>query len=185
RVKGKRLYEYARENLEVERPKRTVEIFNIERIEGELCEKNPSFRIIVKCSKGTYIRTLAVDIGRALGFPAHMSSLKRIETASSTIDETVTFEEVEKAIEENRLTDILYPVARGLKHMPVWQVTKDVKQRVLLGQKLPRPELTINEPFLVMYNDELLAIYKSHEKNTNEIKPVRVFNMFKNEGEVK
>lgn len=184
RVKGKRLYEYARENIEVERPERTVTIFDMKRIDSELSEKEPSFRIIVNCSKGTYIRTLAVDIGKALGFPAHMSYLKRIETDSFTIDETVTFEQVEKAIEENRLADILYPVVRGLKHMPVWQVTKEVKQRVLLGQKLPLPNLNINEPFLVMYKDELLAIYKNHEKNAHEIKPVRVFNMYKNEGEV-
>lgn len=184
RVKGKRLYEYARENLEVERPERTVTIFDIERIDGELSAAEPSFRIIVNCSKGTYIRTLAVDIGKALGFPAHMSYLKRIETDSFTIDETVTFEQVEKAIAENRLEHILYPVARGLKYMPVWQVTEEVKQRVLLGQKLPRPILNINEPFLVMYKDELLAIYKNHEKNAHEIKPARVFNMYKNEGEV-
>src|SRR5690625_1275446 len=185
RVKGKRLYEYARENLEVERPERTVTINHIKQIENNLSLTEPSFRIVVNCSKGTYIRTLAVDIGKKLGYPAHMSYLKRIETDSFTIDETVTFEQVEKAVVENRLKDIMYPVARGLEHMPVWNVSKEVKTRVLLGQKLPRPDIKFSEPFLVKYKNELLAIYKYHEKNKTEIKPVRVFNMYKNEGEVR
>jgi len=183
RVKGKRLYEYARENIEVERPKRKVTIFSIKRIKKEMTKANPSFRIIINCSKGTYIRTLAVDIGKKLGFPAHMSHLERIETDSFTIDEAVTFEEVEQAIAENRIEDILFSVERALQHMPKWFVSEAVKQRVLLGQKLPRPEEAIEAPFLVMYENELLAIYKYHEVNEDEIKPVRVFNMYKNEGE--
>lgn len=184
RVDGKRLYEYARENLEVERPERTVTIHQIERLSNQITKANPSFQIKVTCSKGTYIRTLAVDIGKKLGYPAHMSFLKRIETDSFTIDETVTFEQVEKAIQTNQTGKILYPIVRGLAHMPVWQVSKEIKSRVLLGQKLQRPQQELGEPFLVMHEKELLAIYKYHEKNMDEIKPVRVFNMFKNEGEL-
>lgn len=185
RVKGKRLYEYARENLEVERPERIVHIYNIERIQKSEKTSNHRFNIVVDCSKGTYIRTLAVDIGKELGFPSHMSYLKRIGTDSFSIDETVTFEQVEEAVAENRLESVLFPVMRGLEHMPVWNVSEDVKARVLMGQKLPRPQENIPGPFLVMYQNELLAIYKNHEKNSDEIKPVRVFNMYKNEGELK
>jgi len=185
RVNGKRLYEYARENIEVERPKRTVTIFSIDLLDKQVGQSNPSFQIVVNCSKGTYIRTLAVDIGKKLGYPAHMSYLKRIETDSFTIDETVTFEQIEEAMKEKRIGDVLFPVARGLRHMPVWQVSQDMKERVLLGQKLPRPAIDIDSPFAVKYGEELLAIYKYHEKNVDEIKPVRVFNMYKNEGEIK
>lgn len=184
RVKGKRLYEYARENLEVERPERRVNIFSIQQVDNKLDQDKHTFQIIVDCSKGTYIRTLAVDIGRKLGYPAHMSYLKRIGTDSFTIEETVTFEQVEKAVAENRIEDVLHPVVRGLHHMPVWQVSEDIKRRVLIGQKLPRPETDLREPFLVMHNEELLAIYQYHERNDHEIKPVRVFNMYKNEGEL-
>ncbi|HZG72243.1 MAG TPA: tRNA pseudouridine(55) synthase TruB, partial [Chondromyces sp.] len=79
KVKGKKLYEYARQGIEVERPSRTVTIHELELLdERELFEGETitfSFRAV--CSKGTYIRTLAVMIGERLGFPAHMSRLTR------------------------------------------------------------------------------------------------------------
>src|SRR5699024_5174898 len=149
RVNGKRLYEYARENIEVERPKRTVTIFAIDLLDKQADQSNPSFQIVVNCSKGTYIRTLAVDIGKKLGYPAHMSYLKRIETDSFTIDEAVTFEQIEEAMKEKRIGDVLFPVARGLRHMPVWQISQGMKNRVLLGQKLPRQAIDIDSPFAV------------------------------------
>lgn len=185
RVKGKRLYEYAREKIEVKRPERTVTIRKIERLPLKMTLEEPKIKIMVDCSKGTYIRTLSVDIGKALGLPAHMSNLKRIETDSFTIDETVTFEEVEEAKKDGRLRDLLYSVSRALQHMPILQVNKATKNKVLLGQKLKRPEKELASPFLVMYENELLAIYENHKKNKDEIKPVRVFNMHKNEGEKK
>ncbi|HLS23396.1 MAG TPA: tRNA pseudouridine(55) synthase TruB [Pseudogracilibacillus sp.] len=183
RVQGKRLYEYARENIEVTRPKRHVTIHNITRITSIKDRTYPKFTIEVKCSKGTYIRTLAVDIGKKLGYPAHLSYLKRIETDSFTLDETVTLEEIERKAEEGKLSTIIEPIERGLQHLPVWQVPANIKRRVLLGQKLKRPTEMKQSPFLVMHNNQLLAIYKHHSQNEKEIKPVRVFNMYKNEGE--
>lgn len=185
RVNGKRLYEYARENIEVERPERTVDIYRIKRTSNRASASPNSFTIIVNCSKGTYIRTLAVDIGKQLGFPAHMSFLKRIETDSFTIEETSTFEQIEKAVNTRRLHEVMFPVERGLEHLPVWEVDEQLKRRVLLGQKLPRPQIDLEAPFTVMHKGKLLAIYQYHELNDNEIKPVRVFNMYKNEGELK
>src|SRR5699024_9151668 len=84
RVKGKRLYEYARQNLHVERPTREVHIYEI----ADLKQENAhSFTMKVTCSKGTYMRTLCVDIGKKLGYPAHMSELIRIEAGSFSADE--------------------------------------------------------------------------------------------------
>ena len=79
KVNGKKLYEYARAGQEVERPVRTITIHEFvllddrEVFEGETI----SFRFRVTCSKGTYVRTLAVMIGEKLGFPSHMSHLVR------------------------------------------------------------------------------------------------------------
>lgn len=182
KIKGRRLYEYARQNIEVERPERTVTIYDIKRINNST---NNPFSIEVVCSKGTYIRTLAVDIGRKLGYAAHMSSLIRIETDSFTIEETVTFDQIEQAMTNNRIEDVLYPIERALQHLPNLQVSKQMKHRILQGQKLKAPEEKLDEPFLMMYGKQLLAIYKYHEKNEHEIKPVRVFNMYKSEGEMK
>ena len=79
KVNGKRLYEYARQGIEIERPTRLVTIYSIELLDDSLIFNGEtiSFRFRVACSKGTYIRTLAVMIGEALGYPAHMSELSQ------------------------------------------------------------------------------------------------------------
>src|SRR5690625_1116434 len=71
KVKGKKLYEYARNHEEVERPKRQVTIFDIIRLESDNNDDS-LIKIKVVCSKGTYIRTLCVDIGKNLGYPSNM-----------------------------------------------------------------------------------------------------------------
>src|SRR5699024_11414095 len=86
RVKGKRLNEYARENIEVERPEREINIHSIDLL--NVNEEMNSIDLEVSCSKGTYIRTLCVDIGKKLGYFAHMSDLKRIESDSFKASET-------------------------------------------------------------------------------------------------
>lgn len=183
KVKGKRLYEYARENKTVERPERTVTIYEMKRLREQKEEHNRKFTIEVACSKGTYIRTLAVDIGKRLGYPAHMSALMRIETDSFTLNETVTFAEIENAKLENRLNEIVLPIERALQHLPAIKVDTSLKKRILQGQKLHKPKENIKEPFLMMYENQLLAIYEYDKKHIDKIKPIRVFNMYKSEGE--
>src|SRR5699024_9866608 len=74
KVNGKKLYQYAFEGIEIERPERQIYIKEMQLItEHDVDHLQPSFRFSVTCSKGTYIRTLAVDIGKKLGYPAHMS----------------------------------------------------------------------------------------------------------------
>ena len=179
KVKGKKLYEYARENKEIERPSRTVTIYKIERLITESETNNP-FRMKVTCSKGTYIRTLCVDIGKSLGYPAHMSYLQRTETDGITLAETVTFEQIEEAIHLGEIDTIFLPIERGLNHLAIYRVDEAVKRKVLQGQKLPLPkQLLKSEPFIIMHENELLAIYEKHPINKSEIKPVRVFNIHK------
>jgi len=179
RVKGKRLYEYARANEYVERPKRKVNIYELINL-AETKEILKKFKIKVTCSAGTYIRTLCVDIGKKLGYPAHMSHLVRIEANSFTAKETVTFEEMYEAKQANRLSKLLLPLIRGLKHMDFIQVDDQQKMKVLHGQKLPRPERPLNtNPFSILSNQQLLAIYKIHPDNDQVIKPVRVFKHLK------
>lgn len=177
KVKGKKLYEYARENKVVKRPERIVTIHQIERIKT-IEEKNNPFRIKVTCSKGTYIRTLCVDIGKELGYPAHMSYLQRVESDSITLAETVTFSQIEEAIHMQEVQKLLLPIDRGLAHLQVVNIDERVKKKVLHGQKLPVPEEKItSDPFRMKYKDELLAIYEYHKENKHEIKPIRVFNV--------
>ena len=96
KVNGKKLYEYARENISVELPKREVEIFNIELLDGPIYENNKvKFNIKCKVSKGTYIRALANDIASKLNTIGIMNSLKRIKQGNIDIDMCQTLEEIE------------------------------------------------------------------------------------------
>src|SRR5690606_2596572 len=94
--KGKKLYELARKGIEVEREPREIEIFEIERI-SEVVKKDGfvsfSFRVIA--SKGTYIRTLCEDIGKYLGYPAHMVNLKRIKIGNLKLEDASSISEIE------------------------------------------------------------------------------------------
>ena len=175
KVNGRKLYEYARANETVERPKRQVNILEIERLSINPEEDTIGFKVV--CSKGTYIRTLCVDIGEKLGYPAHMSFLKRTQTGSFTEEESSTFEEITEAAEKNEHHSLLRPILMGVDHLAQLHVDEETKWRIAHGQKLPKPEnLPETSPFAMMHNGELLAIYQLHEKNPDEIKAVRVFN---------
>lgn len=174
KVNGKKLYEYARANESVERPKRTIHIYSIDRL--MVNEEDHSIKFQVTCSKGTYIRTLCVDIGKKLGFPAHMSFLERIKTGSFDKDGSYTFDDIHQAQEEDKLQKLLQPIVSGLNHLSQIEVDEYIKQKISYGQKLPMPDkIPESTPFLMMHQDELLAIYQLHEKNEHEIKPVRIF----------
>lgn len=92
KINGKKLYEYAREGIEVEVPKRPITIFSLNLVDAH----DDEITIDVDCSKGTYIRSLCVDIGEALGYPAHMSALVRNQSGHFNIDQAITLEELEE-----------------------------------------------------------------------------------------
>jgi tRNA pseudouridine55 synthase len=91
RIEGRRLYELAREGLEVERASRRIEIGALERIAFD----GRDLTVRVECSKGTYVRTLAQDVGKALGCGAHLVALRRTAVGGFALGEAVTFETLE------------------------------------------------------------------------------------------
>ena len=113
KVNGRKLYEYARAGQEVERPERQVTIYQFERTspisyDGHLAR----FTFRVKCSKGTYIRTLSVDLGEKLGYAAHMSQLTRTSAAGLQLEDALTLEEIAEKVEAGQL-DFLHPLEIG------------------------------------------------------------------------
>lgn len=178
RVDGKKLYEYARTNEPVERPSREVTIESIRLLENTLKVEEKVFRFSFEatCSKGTYMRTLCLDIGKKLGYPAHMSHLVRTKTGNITAAQTFTFDQLKEKSELGQLQETLLPIKQGVDHLDVYKVDEQLAKKVWQGQKLALPEQTIKtDPFRVEYDDELLAIYQIHPTKTEEIKPVRVF----------
>lgn len=174
KVNGKKLYEYARANEKVERPVREVFIHDIQLLNAD-ADKN-TFDLYVECSKGTYIRTLCVDIGKDLGYPAHMSKLERVKTGSFSKKNTVTFAMIEEAAAENKQEKLLRPISEGLNHLLQKEVNEELKIRIKNGQKLDVTNAPKAEgPFVFTNNQEVLAIYDSHPEKPDQIKPLRVF----------
>ncbi|PXW92486.1 tRNA pseudouridine synthase B [Streptohalobacillus salinus] len=180
KVNGKKLYEYARNNIPVERPLRHVHIYALHLIEDSLVQSmgTVTFKIEATVSKGTYIRTLAKDIGTTLGYPAHMSHLVRTQVATFKLEDAVTFEQLSQLKANGDIETALLPVMDGLRHLPVYQVSGDLRQRVEYGQKLEKPEgWQDDQPYVVLNEDRLLAIYQSHPEDRALIKSMRGFNL--------
>ena len=116
---GRALYDYARAGIEVEREAREVRIIELM---ATLADEMPGRELIkmrVKCSKGTYIRTLAEDMGEALGCGAHLTALRRTETGGFGLSQCVTLEALESMTEQERMKCLL-PVDTLLSdHTPV------------------------------------------------------------------
>lgn len=94
KIKGKRLYEYARKNIEVEIPKRTIEIYSMKLI--DFSKENKTIVFEVECSKGTYIRSLCEDIAEKMGTVGYMKELERARVGEFDISNSVTIDEIEK-----------------------------------------------------------------------------------------
>ncbi|MCX5749315.1 MAG: tRNA pseudouridine(55) synthase TruB [Candidatus Saganbacteria bacterium] len=104
--KGKRLYELARKGIKVEIKPRKINIYDIKLLDFE-DGVNPKAKILVSCSKGTYIRTLCEDIGKSLNVPAHESSLIRTRSGKFTVKDSRTLEEIRKLYENGSLEEAL------------------------------------------------------------------------------
>ena len=115
-INGKRLYDLARQGIEIEREKRPVTITELNLLSAD--DTQHIYQIDVACSKGTYIRTLCADIGEALGCGATMTALRRTEAAGFSIADSITLEEAEKLSEEGTLTERLLPIRTVFESLP-------------------------------------------------------------------
>jgi tRNA pseudouridine55 synthase len=129
---GRALYEYARAGIEVEREAREVTIFELKMVLAREESLRQTIKMTVKCSKGTYIRTLAEDIGEALGCGAHLRALRRLQSGSFSVLQCVTLEALEAMTEEERLNCLL-PVDSLLRDHTVVMLDADNAGRFLSG----------------------------------------------------
>lgn len=131
KFEGKALYEYAREGVDIERAARDVTIFDVQLIRFE----KDVIEITVTCSKGTYIRTLAEDMGAALGCGAHLIGLRRTSTADYRLENAVTIEQLEK-MTLNDKDALLLAVDSSLQNMPAVHVDADSAFYLSQGQSI-------------------------------------------------
>lgn len=111
---GVRLYELARQGIEVEREERQITVYSLELTNAD--EENNEYEITVECSKGTYVRSLISDIGEALGCGATMTKLRRTKANAVTIDSCYTVDELCEMKEKGTLTDALVNVDRFISY---------------------------------------------------------------------
>lgn len=180
KVNGKKLYEYARQNIEVERPVRKVFINSIELI-SEISYDNQTckFEIEVECGKGTYIRTLATQIGELLGFPAHMSHLIRLKSGGFSLEQAIKLDELRQIVEQDKLQGVLLPLEYGLNGLEKTTINdEEIVKRIQNGQKIEKQLIADHQfegIFVVWYGDKAIAIMDTYEKNNALYKPKKVF----------
>ncbi|WP_121661442.1 tRNA pseudouridine(55) synthase TruB [Metabacillus litoralis] len=180
KVNGKKLYEYARAGIEIERPARTITINELVLLGDVHNEDNlTKFQFRVTCSKGTYVRTLAVMIGEKLDYPAHMSHLIRTKSGNFKIEDCLTFEEIENAIENDELQSKLLPIGEALYDLPKLIIHDTLAEKVKNGAVLELPsqfkDIEVGVPIVVYdHDDRCLAIYGKHPNKLNLMKPTKV-----------
>jgi tRNA pseudouridine55 synthase len=157
KVDGVRLHQLARQGIEVEREARPVTIHEL--TVGPMPGDAGAFTLHVHCSSGTYVRSLAADLGRALGGGAHLRSLRRTAVGSFTLDEAVPLEALDP--------EALLTPAEAVRDLPTVTVDEATAIKVGFGKVLPPAELgleTLGEgPWAVRGPDgSLLAVYERH-----------------------
>jgi tRNA pseudouridine55 synthase len=136
RHEGRKYYEYARRGIEIPRPARAIEIHEL-----TLCSwRSPDLELFIRCSKGTYIRSLAEDIGAALGCGAHLAALRRAATGGFALADAVTLEALE-AMSETERDAILQPAETLVAELPRLELEGAEATRFAQGQGLARPAL--------------------------------------------
>ena len=174
KYEGKALYEYARAGVEIERKARLVTIQNVEvnSFAGDVAV------ISVTCSKGTYIRTLAEDIGKQLGCGAHLIGLRRTATADYQISQAVTLEQFESMSEEQRLA-ALAPPDSAVHYLPAITLEDDAAFYLLQGQAVWRSG-AIPSGLLRLYNEQQVFLGLGELQDDGKIAPKRLMQQVNN-----
>lgn len=156
KIGGERLHAKARRGEEVERPPRPVTIYELD-LHAFRQDEGPEADLSVRCSSGTYVRTLINDVGELLGCGAHMAALRRTETGGFHIDEATALEDVSP--------EQLRPLTESVRVMPAVALSAAEATEVSHGRRLPAsisPELAEGDLVAVRLgaDGDLLAVYR-------------------------
>ena len=165
---GKAMYEYARAGVEIERAARTITIHNIEinAFDQDVAT------ITVKCSKGTYIRTLAEDIGAQLGCGAHLIGLRRTATANYQISQAITLEQFEAMSPAQRAL-LLLPADSAVQHLPAITLDADSTFYLQQGQAIWQSG-SVPQGLIRLYNEQHEFLGLGEQQSDGKIAPKRL-----------
>ena len=178
KVNGKKLYELAREGKEIERKARTITIFAINIVRFLPPDR---FEIDVDCSKGTYIRTLCSDIGKALGCGAHMAELTRTRTGSFALEDAITLGELQTMADEGRQEEAFLSMEAALSDFPKIIVSPKSTKMLYNGGRVyakfyeVEKELTAGDIAAVSDSEHhLVGLYEVRDEEGFYIKPFKM-----------
>ncbi|WMI81692.1 tRNA pseudouridine(55) synthase TruB [Anaerotignum sp. MB30-C6] len=179
KVNGKKLYELAREGKEIERKPRKITVYDI-RIRRFIppCQ----VEMDVDCSKGTYIRTLCADIGKALGYGGHMASLSRIATGGFSVEDAITLGQLKDMARAGKAEEVLLKLEEVLKEYTRVIVSDKSTKLLYNGGKIrskffkAQKELEVGQVVTVFdYENNLIGLYTViKEENDFFIKPFKM-----------
>lgn len=162
RVNGKHLYEYAREGIEVDRPKRQVQIFAYDTMSEPVFDSKTGFQEFdfqIECSKGTYVRSLVNDLGTRLGVPAVMKTLRRTASSGFIIDQAVKLDQI--IAHPDEVTNFIQPIDAFFKDYETCDLTSGQWLKVKNGNSIPLK--TNAKKVALRYNNSVKAIYQKDD----------------------
>lgn len=163
KVNGKHLYEYAREGIEVERPQRRVEVKQYDLTKEPVFDINTgqeSFDFKIKCSKGTYVRSVVNDLGEKLDCPATMTYLRRTASSGFDITQAVKLKEIEE--NPKKATELIQPIDAFFKEYTQVDLTEEKWLKVKNGAGISLE--TNAKKVALRYNKKVKAIYEKKGK---------------------
>lgn len=165
KIKGKKLYEYARAGIEVERPSREITIYGAALLSDVASNADGTYKFSfsVKGSKGLYVRTVATTLGEKLGYPAHMSKLRRTASGRFQIKDCLSLAQLE-ALASSQEGVPLIPMETALEGMPKLEASPWIEKLVRNGVALAPEQAVGQEGQFAVYSGagQLLAVYDRH-----------------------
>ncbi|MDY0131057.1 MAG: tRNA pseudouridine(55) synthase TruB [Desulforegulaceae bacterium] len=176
--KGIPLYKYARKGEMIEKEAREINIFELETLFFE----NDILKIRVKCSKGTYIRTLASDLAKELGTLGHLTDLERTKNGYFDLSNSFTLEELRQKKSENDLESCMISLEKATDFIHTIKIDKTIEEAVINGKKILPKDLFINFsieeniPFRLINQENQLKALIRRVNNCDYLKYDAVFN---------
>ncbi len=170
KVQGRKAYEMAREGEEVDLAPRKIHVYSLELLEWA----PPEAVIDVYCSSGTYVRSLAHDLGNKLGCGAHLVGLRRTKSGRFTLRDAVPLRKLREAFETGTWYQHLIPAAEALSDWPSLELTHEQVEAIRHGHRIPAEEGSPEQACGVSEMGELVALLV-HDPQTHEWQPKKVF----------
>ena len=170
KVKGRHAYDMARNGEEVDLEPRTINVYNLDLLEWA----PPEAVIDVNCSSGTYVRSLAHDLGEKLGCGAHLIGLRRTKSGRFTLRDAVPLRKLREAFENDTWQNFIIPASEALSDWPAIELTAEQLDIVRHGRRIPAEEGVGNMARAISADGELIGLLEL-DPETQEWQPKKVF----------